>query len=187
MVRNPTIFPPNIVLGAMPQIEVTVNWGQNTPWRDPKHRLKEDLDHRKVFQISICKGDRERIVPIVKEMKKKGYDKDEWGEYAYLFIRPNKEATIEQKRDWEKRIVFSGTVNSDLGIADFVGLEYPNTEVDMEKLVDNNDGTGTYSATTAGKISVSQLLSKMKGPDGDRFWQCTAQNWHGVWTGFFLG
>ena len=171
----------------MPQIEVTVNWGQNTPWRDPKHRLKEDLDHRKVFQISICKGDRERIVPIVKEMKKKGYDKDEWGEYAYLFIRPNKEATIEQKRDWEKRIVFSGTVNSDLGIADFVGLEYPNTEVDMENLVDNNDGTGTYSATTAGKISVSQLLSKMKGPDGDRFWQCTAQNWHGVWTGFFLG
>ena len=39
----------------------------------------------------------------------------------------------------------------------------PCSEVDMEKLVENNDGTGTYSATSAGKVSVSQLLSKMKG------------------------
>ena len=60
-------------------------------------------------------------------------------------------------------------MNSNLGMAEFVGLEYPNTEVEMEKLVENNDGTGTYNATTAGKMSVSQLLSKMKGPVGARF------------------
>ena len=72
-------------------------------------------------------------------------------------------------------------------MAEFNGLEYPHNEVDMEKLVDNNDGTSTYSATSAGKMSVSQLMSELKGPEGDRFWKFTAQNWHGVWTDFFLG
>ena len=55
----------------------------------------------------------------------------------------------------EKRIFFRGTVNSNLGMAEFVRLKYPHNKVDMEKLVDNNYGTGTYSATTVGKMSVS--------------------------------
>ena len=67
---------------------------------------------------------------------------------------------------------FSGTVVMNMGSAKFDGLENPDAEIEMEIFGETNDSSGTWAVKPAGKTSVWQLLTKMKGKDGRRFWQC---------------
>ena len=34
---------------------------------------------------------------------------------------------------------------------------------------------------------MRQLLTKMKGKDGRRFWQCLSRSWNGTWKSTFIG
>ena len=49
-----------------------------------------------------------------------------------------------------------------------------------------NDGSGTWARKPAGRTSVRQLLTKTKGKDGRRFWQCLSRSWDGTWKGTFI-
>ena len=58
------------------------------------------------------------------------------------------------------------------GSVELNGLEDPDAEVQME-MVDQ-------TLPPPGKMSVQTVLTKMKGPDGSRFWRCIAPNWDGI-------
>ena len=73
------------------------------------------------------------------------------------------------------------------GSAEFNGLENPDAEIEMEVFGETKDGSGTWAVKPAGKTSVRQLLTKLKGKDGRKFWQSLYQGWDGTWKGSFIG
>ena len=80
---------------------------------------------------------------------------------------------------WERKVKFSGMVMMNQGSVEFNGLENPDAEVLME--------TVYQTLAQPGKMSVRSILTKMRGPDNRRFWQCIARNWDGIFTGTFIG
>ena len=52
-----------------------------------------------------------------------------------------------------------------MGSAEFNGLENPDAEVEMDIFGEANDGSGTWARKPAGRTSVRQLLTKMKGKE----------------------
>ena len=127
------------------------------------------------------------MIAPTREIKKKGRDKEVFGEDAYLATQPGKGAQQHEKQAWEKKVKFSRTVVMNTGSAKFNGLGNPDVEVDMEIFAEANDGSGTYAPEPAGKTTIRQLLTKMKGKDGKQFWQSLYQGWDGTWTGSFIG
>ena len=113
--------------------------------------------------------DSERMVVLTREIKKKGRDKDVFGEHAYLVTQLSRGAQQHEKQAWEKKVKFSGTVVMNMGSAEFNGLENLDAEVKMDICGKANDGSGTWARKSAGRTSVRQLLTKMKGKDGRRF------------------
>ena len=129
----------------------------------------------------------ERMIALTREIKKKGREKDVFGEHAYIATQPSRGAQQHEKQAWGKKVKFSGTVVMNMGSAEFNGLENPDTEVEMDIFGEANDGSGTWAVKPAGRTSVMQLLTKMKGKDGRRFWQCLSRSWDGTWKGTFIG
>ena len=80
---------------------------------------------------------------------------------------------------WERKVKFSGTVMMNQGSVEFNGLENPDAEVQME--------TVDQTLAQPGKMSVRSILTKIRGPDNRRFWQCITRNWDGIYTGTFIG
>jgi len=177
--KYPSRFPSSVHTGKLPPIVVKLNWAEGTPWSDPKKRSTDDTSHRKVFQIETKVDDQPRLVNLVKEIKKKGYEKDIFGESCYLAFQPDRDATPDHKKVWERKVKYSGTVMMNQGSVEFNGLEFPDAEVQME-MVDPN-------LPQPGKMSIRMVLTKMKGPGKKRFWQCIAPNWDGIYTGTFIG
>ena len=109
------------------------------------------------------------MIALTREIKKKGRDKDVFGEHTYLATQPNRRAQQHEKQAWKKKVKFSRTVGMNTGSAEFNGLENPDTEIEMEVFGEIKDGSGTWAVKRAGKTSVRQLLTKLKGTDGRRF------------------
>ena len=177
--KYPARFPSEVHTGTMPEMVVQLNWAEGTPWNDPKKRSSDDTSHRKVFQLEHKFEDQPRLVTLVKEIKKKGYEKDIFGEAAYFAFQPERNASGEHKKAWERKVKYSGTVMMNQGSVEFSGLENPDAEVQMEMI--------DQTLPQPGKMSVRSILSKMKGPGNKRFWQCIARNWDGIFTGTFIG
>ena len=110
--------------------------------------------------------DSERMIALTREIKKKGREKDVFGEHAYIATQPSRGAQQHKKQAWEKKVKFSGTVVMNMGSAEFNGLENPDAEVEMDIFGEANGGSVTWSKKPAGRTSVRQLLTKMKGKDG---------------------
>ena len=172
MSKYPDRFPGGTFGGELPNFIVKCDWAQGTPWNDPKTRSKDDTTHRKLLQIVMKIDDSERMIALTREIKKKGRDKDVFGEHAYLATQPSRGAQQHEKQAWEKKVKFSGTVVMNMGSAEFNGLENPDAEVETNIFGEVNDGSGTWAVKPAGMTSARQLLTKMKGKDGRRFWQC---------------
>ena len=77
--RYPAWFPSNVHTGKIPEIVVKLNWAKETPWNGPKKQSTDDTSYRKVFQIEYKIDDKSRLVNLVQEIKKKGYEKDIFG------------------------------------------------------------------------------------------------------------
>ena len=101
-------------------------------WSNPATRSQDDTSHRKVFQLEYRIKDKLNIVKVATECKKKGYDKDLFGEMAYFSLQPDRDAENKPKQVWEGRLRFSGTVQMNIGSVEFRGLENPDAEVEME-------------------------------------------------------
>ena len=131
--------------------------------------------------------DSERMIALTREIKKKGRDKDVFGEHAYLATQPNRRAQQHEKQAWKKKVKFSGTVVMNTGSAEFNGMENLDSEIKMEVFGETKDGSETWAVKPAGKTSVRQLLTKRKGKDVRRFWQCLYRSWDITWKGSFIG
>ena len=166
--RYPAKFPSEVHTGTMPEIVVQLNWAEGTPWSDPKKQSANDTSHRKVFQLEYKFEDQSRLVNLVQEIKKKGYEKDIIGEATYFAFQPDRDTSEEHKKMWERKVKFSDTVMMNQGSIEFNGLEDPDVEVLME--------TVDQSLAQPGKMSVQSVLTKMKGLGNRRFWQCIARN-----------
>ena len=177
--KYPARFPSEVQTGTMPEIVVQLNWAEGTPWSDPKKQSANDTSHRKVFQIEYKFEDQSRLVNLVQEIKKKGYEKDIFVEATYFVFQPDQDASTEHKKVWERKVKFSDTVMMNQGSVEFNGLENPDAEVLME-MVDQ-------TLPQPGKMSVRSVLTKMKWPGSRCFWQCIALNWDGIFTGTFIG
>ena len=174
----PARFSSEVHTGTMPEIVVQLNWAEGTPWSDPKKQSANDTSHRKVFQLEYKFEDQSRLVNLVQEMKKKGYEKDIFGEAAYFAFQPDRDASAEHKKVWGRKVKFSDTIMMNQGIVEFSVLENPDAEVLME--------TVDQSLAQPRKMSVRSILTKMKGPDNRRFWQCITRNWDGNFTRRFI-
>ena len=111
-------------------------------------------------------NDSECMIALTREIKKKGRDKDVFGEHAYLATQPSRGAQQHKQQAWERKVKFSGTVVMNMGSAEFNGLENPDAEVEMDIFGKAHDGSSTWARKPAGTASVRQLLTKMKGKDG---------------------
>ena len=119
------------------------------------------------------------------EIKKKGREKELFGEHAYIAFQP---ITGEQheKEHWAKRLRHHGAVMRNIGNGTFVGLEHPDAETVMERYEAATEGLETYT-TTKMKTSVRKLLTNLTARDGQRLWQTLYLSWEGEWRGTFIG
>ena len=185
MEKYPEKFPAGIHGGDMPEFMVINGWEKGTPFVDPRTRGNEDTSYRKMNQISMNVQDTERMIPLFREIKKKGLEKELFGEHADIGFQPIK-GEQHEKESWAKKVRFHGTVMRNTGSATFPGLEQPDVETEMERYEPTNDGSGTY-ITTKTTTSVRKLLTNLKGRDGRRLWQTLFPSWDGEWTGTFIG
>ena len=94
--------------------------------------------------------DSEQMIALTREIKKKGRDKDVFGEHAYLATQPSRGAQQHEKQALEKKVKFSRTVVMNMGSAEFNGLGNSDAEIEMEIFCKTNDGSGTWAAKPAG-------------------------------------
>ena len=98
MDRYPDKFPGGTFGGKLPTFLVKCDWAQGTPWNDPKTRSKDDTTHGKILQIVMKAEDLEQMIALTREIKKKGRDKDVFGEHSYLATQPGKGAQQHKKQ-----------------------------------------------------------------------------------------
>ena len=145
MTRYPDKFPGGTFGGDLSNFIVKCDWAQGTPWNDPKTRSKDDTTHQKFLQIVMKIEDSEQMIALTREIKKKGRDKDVFGEHAYLATQASRGAQQHEKQVWEKKVKFSGTVVMNTGSAEFNGLENLNAEIKMEVFGETKCGSGTWA------------------------------------------
>ena len=97
MERYLSRFLPGTYSSELTNFLVKCDWAQGTPWNDPKTRIKDNTTHRKLLQIVMKVEDSERMISLTREIKKKGRDKDVFGDHGYLATQPVRGAQYHKK------------------------------------------------------------------------------------------